>query len=43
MVLDADPLANNSNIRRLALVMKGGRIIDIDALPTNPIAEEISR
>ena len=43
VVLDADPLANSSNIRRLALVMKGGRIIDIDALPTNPIAEEISR
>jgi imidazolonepropionase-like amidohydrolase len=43
VVLDADPLADISNIRSLALVIKGGRIVDIDALPTNPIAEEIRR
>ncbi len=31
-------LADISNIRRLGLVIMGGRIVDIDALPTNPIA-----
>ena len=38
VVLDADPLADISNIRRLSMVIKGGRVIDVDALPTNPIA-----
>ncbi|WP_420636482.1 amidohydrolase family protein [Candidatus Palauibacter sp.] len=38
VVLDVDPLADISNIRRLSMVIKGGRIIDTDALPANPIA-----
>ncbi len=38
VVLDADPLADIANIRQLSIVIKGGRIIDVDALPTNPIA-----
>ena len=38
LVLDADPLADISNIRKLSTVIKGGRIIDIDALPMDPIA-----
>ncbi len=38
VVLDADPLADISNIRRLSMVIKDGRVIDVDALPTNPIA-----
>jgi len=37
LVLDADPLADIHNIRKLSLVMKGGRIIDIDRLPDNPV------
>ena len=37
VVLEADPLADISNIRRQALVMKEGRIIDTEALPTSPI------
>ena len=38
LVLDADPLADIANIRRLSLVIKGGRIVDVDALPTDPVA-----
>jgi imidazolonepropionase-like amidohydrolase len=34
LVLGADPVANIGNIRKLELVMKDGRIIDRDALPT---------
>ncbi len=37
LVLDADPLADISNIRRLGVVMREGQIIDHDTLPTNPI------
>ena len=37
LVLDADPLADISNIRRLSVVMREGQIIDHDTLPTNPI------
>jgi imidazolonepropionase-like amidohydrolase len=33
VVLDADPLADLANIRRISLVMKDGRIVDRDALP----------
>ena len=38
VVLDADPLADIANIRQLSMVIKGGHVVDIDALPTNPIA-----
>ena len=37
LLLDADPLANISNIRRQHLVMKGGIVIDTAALPTKPV------
>ncbi len=38
LVLDADPLTDIANIRQLSTVIRGGRVVDIDALPTNPIA-----
>ena len=38
VVLDADPLADIANIRQLSMVIKGGQVIDIEALPTDPIA-----
>jgi imidazolonepropionase-like amidohydrolase len=37
LVLDADPLADIHNIRKLSLVMRDGRIIDRDKLPEKPI------
>ncbi|MEP7383433.1 MAG: amidohydrolase family protein [Gemmatimonadota bacterium] len=37
VMLDADPLADISNIRKIRMVMKDGVIIDRDKLPLNPI------
>jgi imidazolonepropionase-like amidohydrolase len=37
VLLDADPLASISNIRKVRTVMKEGRVIDPGSLPTNPI------
>jgi imidazolonepropionase-like amidohydrolase len=37
LLLDADPLANIANIRKLSLVMKEGSVIDRDKLPEKPI------
>ncbi|MEX1183809.1 MAG: amidohydrolase family protein [Gemmatimonadota bacterium] len=37
LVLDADPLADISNIRKLSVVMKRGEVIDRDALPIKPV------
>ncbi len=37
LVLDADPLADIHNIRKLSLVMRDGRIIDRDKLPEKPV------
>jgi imidazolonepropionase-like amidohydrolase len=37
VVLDADPLADIHNIRKLSLVMRDGRIIDRDKLPEKPM------
>jgi cytosine/adenosine deaminase-related metal-dependent hydrolase len=37
LVLDADPLADISNIRKLRTVIKEGRVVDPNTLPTNPI------
>ena len=34
LLLGSDPLADISNLRTLEMVMKEGRIIDLDALPT---------
>jgi imidazolonepropionase-like amidohydrolase len=37
IVVDADPLADIQNLRKLALVVKEGRTVDIAALPRDPI------
>jgi imidazolonepropionase-like amidohydrolase len=37
LLLDANPLEDISNIRKLSLVMTGGRIIDTDKLPEKPV------
>ena len=37
LLLDADPLADIHNIRKLSFVMKEGRIIDRNALPEKPV------
>jgi imidazolonepropionase-like amidohydrolase len=37
VVLDADPLQDIENMRKVSLVMKEGRTIDRDTLPRNPI------
>ena len=37
LVLDADPLADIHNIRKLSLVVRDGRVIDRDRLPERPV------
>ncbi len=37
VVLDADPLADLANIRRISLVIKEGLIVDREALPATPV------
>lgn len=37
LLFDADPLADIHNIRKLSMVMVGGRIVDRDRLPEKPI------
>ena len=37
LLLDADPVADIHNIRKLSLVMRDGRIIDRDKLPERPV------
>jgi imidazolonepropionase-like amidohydrolase len=37
LLLSADPLADIRNIRKLELVMKEGRVIDRERLPTKPV------
>src|SRR5262249_41748153 len=37
LVLDADPRANISNIRKLSVVMKEGAVIDRNRLPEKPV------
>jgi imidazolonepropionase-like amidohydrolase len=37
LLLDADPLADISNIRRLSLVMARGTVVDREALPVQPV------
>ncbi len=37
LMLEADPLQEISNIRKLNMVMKDGQVVDIDMLPTNPV------
>ena len=37
LLLDADPLADIHNIRKLSMVMKEGRVVDRDRLPEKPV------
>lgn len=37
VVVDADPLADIQNLRKLSMVVKEGRTIDVAALPRNPV------
>lgn len=37
LVLEADPLADIKNIRKLATLIRDGKVVDRSALPTNPI------
>jgi predicted amidohydrolase YtcJ len=37
LMLDADPIADIHNIRKLSLVMRDGRVIDRDRLPEKPV------
>jgi imidazolonepropionase-like amidohydrolase len=37
LLLDADPLADIHNIRKLSLVMSEGRIVDLNGLPEQPV------
>jgi imidazolonepropionase-like amidohydrolase len=37
VVLDADPLADISNIRKVSAVVKDGVLVDRERLPTNPV------
>jgi hypothetical protein len=37
IVVDADPLQDIENLRKLSLVMKEGQVIDTKALPLSPI------
>ena len=37
LVLDADPLADIKNIRKLHTIVRDGKIVDAAALPTTPI------
>jgi imidazolonepropionase-like amidohydrolase len=37
LLLDADPLADIHNIRKLSFVMKEGRIVDRGRLPEKPV------
>ena len=36
-MVDADPLADVQNLKKLALVVKEGKTVDVASLPTNPI------
>ncbi len=37
LVLDANPLENISNIRKLSMVMKAGKIVETEKLPEKPV------
>lgn len=37
LIFDADPLADISNIRKLAMVIRNGQIVDRDKLPEKPV------
>jgi len=37
VVLDADPLQDIENMRKISMVMKEGRTVEVDKLPRNPV------
>jgi cytosine/adenosine deaminase-related metal-dependent hydrolase len=37
LLLDADPVADIHNIRKISMVMRNGMVIDTSKLPTNPV------
>ena len=37
VILDADPLQSTRNYRRINAVIKDGKVIDLDTLPTAPV------
>ena len=37
LLLDADPLANIANVRKISMVMKDGAVVDREALPLHPM------
>jgi imidazolonepropionase-like amidohydrolase len=37
LLLEADPLANIANVRKIAMVMKDGAVVDREALPLHPM------
>lgn len=37
ILLDANPLEDISNIRQLRMVLRAGQVVDLDALPTQPV------
>ena len=37
LVLDASPLEDITKFRKLRHVIRGGRLVEIDALPTKPV------
>ena len=43
LLLEADPLADIHNVRKLNLVMKEGRLVALDTLPERPIYEGAAR
>ncbi|MGH7475241.1 MAG: amidohydrolase family protein [Longimicrobiales bacterium] len=43
LVLSADPLADISNLRKLETIMKEGRLIDPDSLPTDAVTPDWER
>ena len=43
LLLDASPLDDIKNIRKLSMLMKGGVVIDLDKLPEHPVWERGTR
>ena len=37
LILDDDPLSDIRNLRRIGMVIKGGEVVDRDALPTRSV------
>jgi len=37
VVLDADPLQDMENMRKVSMVMKDGKTVEVDKLPRNPV------